>query len=701
MKKIFKKYKADVIRWKQFSRKGDAIFRSLGREIVILTLSVTTLTFATPDTAQAQTVANPDNDYLEEDTLETVVVTATQIPLPMEQTARIVSVITYEQLQCCPAQSVNDILKTIASVDVRQRSAFGIQTDISINGGTHDQILILVDGVNISSPHTGHLTADFPLVKDDIERIEILEGASSRVYGTNAFSGAINIITKKQTRDIKDDNKFWIGNLGIDLGSFGTLGVEGTLSNRCEHAYNSISTSFKRSDGAVSNSQFDKTTLFYHGGLQQSNLDMNWHLGATIQNFGANTFYSGKYPNQYEQTQKYQGALSLKTKGVVAIKPTIYWTKAFDHYQLVKHSDFGENFHSTDVLGISLNSSTNWKLGTSLFCTDIRNEGIYSTSLGKPLDEINYVKIPGSNGFYTKKDNRTNVSFFLEHDVVLDRWTFSLGMMANMNTAFDNKYRFYPGIDVSFRPSNDLRLFASWNMAQRMPTFTDLYYKSPTQEGNVGLRPEETNEWALASNYRINGLKAGLRLFYRHDKSMIDWIMTPDDSENGFTTYHATNFKLNKFGVNFNALFLFGELFESPMIDRFRVNYTYLYQKRHDNLIVVASCYALDYLRHKMSLSLDSRKWRHLTANFSFRLQNRKGGFLEYIPNINDEDVVDYLTSFHKYNTFGILSVKLRWSDDKYELYLEGENITNVKYYDIGNVRQPGFCFMTGLKWNF
>lgn len=701
MKKLLKKYKPEIIYWKQFSRKGDAIFRSLGREIVILTLSVTTLTFATPDTAQAQTVTNPNNEYWEEDTLETVVVTAAQIPLPMEQTARIVNVISHEQLQSTPAQSINDILKYSASVDVRQRGAFGIQTDISINGGTHDQIIILIDGVNISSPHTGHLAADFPLTKDDIERIEILEGAASRVYGTSAFSGAINIITKKKTKISQDDNKNWNGSLGLDGGSYGTLGIESSIFNRGEHSFNSISTSFKRSDGAVNNSEFDKTTVFYHGGLLQSSLDMNWHLGATLQNFGANTFYSGKYPNQYEHTQKYQGALSLKTKGLVTIKPTLYFTKAFDHYQLVKHSDFGENYHSTDTYGISFNASAKWKLGTSLLCADIRNDGIYSTSLGKPLNETQYVKVPGSKRYYTKKDNRTNVSYFLEHDIVLERWSFSLGMMANMNTALDNKYRFYPGVDICFRPSHSLSLFASWNMAQRMPTFTDLYYKSPTQEGNVGLKPEETNEWSLAANYLTTGLKTEIRFYYRHDKSMIDWIMTPEDSENGFTTYHATNFKLDKYGINFNTRLLFNEIFDSPLLNTFRINYTYLYQKRHDNLVVVASCYALDYLRHKLILSLDTKKWSHLSANCSFRLQNRKGGFIKYIPNINVDGVTDYSTSFEKYKTFGILSLKMSWTDDKYELYLEGDNITNVKYYDIGNVRQPGFCLMTGLKWHF
>ena len=82
---------------------------------------------------------------------------------------------------------MNDVLKLCAGVDVRQRGSFGMQTDISINGGTFDQILLLVNGFPISNPQTGHNAAEFPLNLSDIERIEVLEGAASRVFGTQAF----------------------------------------------------------------------------------------------------------------------------------------------------------------------------------------------------------------------------------------------------------------------------------------------------------------------------------------------------------------------------------------------------------------------------------------------------------------------------------------------------------------------------------
>lgn len=107
---------------------------------------------------------------------------------------------TREDIQRSAAQTINDVLKLATGVDVRQRGGFGVQTDISINGGTFDQIAIFLNGVNISNPQTGHNASDFPVTLADIDHVEIIEGASSRVFGTSAFNGAINIVTKKQAQ---------------------------------------------------------------------------------------------------------------------------------------------------------------------------------------------------------------------------------------------------------------------------------------------------------------------------------------------------------------------------------------------------------------------------------------------------------------------------------------------------------------------
>ena len=692
------KLKADVIRWHQFTHHGDAVFLSLRREIVISTLSVATLLATAPSTAHAQTAAPKMGDDTRSMETDEVTVTASRLPLLMEQTARIVSVMTREQIKDCPAQSVNDLLKYAAAVDVRQRGAFGIQTDVSINGGTHDQIVILLNGANISSPHTGHLAVDLPVSIDDIERIEILEGAASRVYGTSAFSGAINIVTKVQNADSPEVLN---GNVRMFGGSFGTIGAGASVGVDGTKVHHRISGGYQQSDGGTQNSDFKNWRGFYQAKAELQDIDIDWQLGVSGKNYGANTFYSGKFPNQYEENRRYMASVAAQTKGRVVFSPTLYWNRAFDHYQLIRNTSTGENFHRTDVYGASMNARFNWALGVSSIGADFRNEGILSTALGKPLDEHLYVDIPGHDGQYRKKDNRTNICYFLEHDVLLRQWTFSAGLMANMNTALDHRHRLYPGVDISFRPTKSWKLYASWNMAQRMPTFTDLYYKSPTQEGNTGLKPEKTSEFTVGAAYRTTGLKSNLRMFHRHQKSMIDWVMTLADSVNGYTTYHATNFKVDVMGFDIQATVLFPEMFEANSCLRtFQVDYSYLHQKRHDDIEIYASCYAFDYLRHKLVMRLDTRFFQKLYATLSYRWQDRMGSYVKYTPEIVDGKTT-YEVRTVSYNPFGLLDLRLQWKDKHYEIYLEANNLTSHRCYDLGNVEQPGFWLMAGAQWKF
>lgn len=164
------------LRFTRFSRKSYALFACVGREVIIGTLSVATLTHTKAEGVSVRTDAVGDSLQHNELRLDEVVVTGSRVPLTLSESAKIVSVITREDIHRAAAETINDLLKSVTGVDVRQRGGFGVQTDISIRGGNFDQITILINGVNISSPQTGHLSADFPVSMEDIERIEVLEG---------------------------------------------------------------------------------------------------------------------------------------------------------------------------------------------------------------------------------------------------------------------------------------------------------------------------------------------------------------------------------------------------------------------------------------------------------------------------------------------------------------------------------------------
>ena len=177
-KPLFNQRKA--LRFRQFTRKGYALFACLGKVVTIGVLSVATLRAAASTTADDLTVAE---------------ITGSRAPLALGQAARMVTVLSRDEIQAAPVQSINDLLKMAVGVDVRQRGPIGAQTDVSIRGGTQEQITILLNGINICDPQTGHNAFDLPCDISDIERIEVLEGPAARVFGTSSLVGAINVVT--------------------------------------------------------------------------------------------------------------------------------------------------------------------------------------------------------------------------------------------------------------------------------------------------------------------------------------------------------------------------------------------------------------------------------------------------------------------------------------------------------------------------
>lgn len=669
-------------RWKRFSNKGFSVFSSLKKEVNIGVLAFATLTFANAELMQAQTQSS---EKLRKYELEEVEVTGSRVPLTQAESARMVTVLSKPEIEAAAVHSINDLLKYAVGVDVRQRGEFGIQTDISIRGGTFDQITILLNGVNISNPQTGHLTTDFPVSMNDIERIEVLEGPAARVFGTSAFNGAINIVTKNDTKS----------HIGGDIlaGAYGLFGagLQGNYSNK--QFSHQVSGNFRRTDGATTNSDFQTGKAYYHGVYTSDDIDVNWQFGFSDQQYGANTFYSAKYNNQYEKTRRYITSVQAQTKGWFVLTPTLYWNRSHDNFQLIKDSPKGENFHMTDVYGANLNAHFTTVLGKTAFGAEVRNEGILSTNLGKLLEEDQKVKVPGEKDkYFDKKDNRTNVSYYLEHNILLQNFTASFGVMANMNTALDHKYRFYPGIDLSYRPSIHWKAFVSWNKALRMPTFTDLYYKSPTQEGNIGLKPEETQAYTLGLQYQNNVIKTELSGFYHKGKQMIDWVMY--DAED---VYHSANFKLDNRGFETNTVInTEAWLGKSSWIKQIQVGYSYISQKRKDNTPIYKSNYALNYLKHKFVANLRHKLFTEkLTLNWAFRWQDRMGDYIDF-GNTNHPEGI--LTS---YPSFALLDLKVQWTESKYTIFAEANNLLDRTYFDLGNIPQPGFWFKTGIKCKF
>ena len=697
-----------ALRFKHFSRNGYSLFSVLGREVLIGTLSVATLSHAKAESVSANAEMAKDSLERKELKLDEVVVMGSRAPLTQSEAAKIVSVITRDDIERAAAETINDVLKLATGVDVRQRGGFGVQTDISVRGGNFDQITILLNGVNISSPHTGHLSADFPVSPDDIERIEIIEGASSRVYGTSAFNGAVNIVTKSQTsyetltlRNEADASTIRFATItdssvNVYGGSYGYVGANGRAGITTKTVSNTLSAGYTRSDGATENSAFSSTKVFYQGAFkpQHSSLSLNWQAGYSYKPFEANTFYGAASRDQWESNERWMAAVNATFKlSTFNFQLSTFFNRWYDHYQWHKDSPVGENFHRVESKGASLNAWTDWLLGKTLLGVEVRDERIKSSKLGKPMPE---------DGHYKYRDQRCNVSLFFEHDVRINRLNASLGLLANMNDGLDTKWRIYPGVDVKYNIFNGngnvlalrrcsgeqsseygnrkLDLFASWNMALRMPTFTDLYYSGVGIEGNQDLKPEKSNDVQIGIEYTANGLRVKAQGFYSHKTDMIDWVKY---RENGTTDeiFHSVNFQLDNVGYEADVDFLAREIWgEECPLRKFGVKYSYISEKSDYQVDVISSKYAMDYLRHKLLLNADGRVWKKLNLSLNWRWQDRVGA--DNAP-------------------YALMDGRLSWDAHHYSLYVNATNIFNKEYYDYVSIRQPGRCFIAGMKWMF
>ena len=676
---------AQRVTFHQYGRKGYSIFNSLKKEVRIGVLTAATLATASVAKAEAPRVAveeTVEEHVDDEQSMAEVTVSGTMAPLTQLQSARIVSVLSRKDIEQAGAQSVNDLLKLATGVDVRQRGGFGIQTDISINGGTYEQVTILLNGVNISNPHTGHLAADFPVSVGDIERIEVLEGAASRVYGGQAFGGAINIVTRQVTRNGAE--------VGVEAGSWGTVQADGRVALLGRHVTNSISGGGGRSDGGTLNDAWKKGQLYYNGQYAHQQFDLKWQAGFSRKGYGANTFYSGSSTDQWEQNERYIVSVGAETKGKFHFMPSVYWNRTYDNYHWHKGQPENpySNSHQSDVYGGRIGGYVSWWGGKTAVSAELRNEGILSSSLGTLMEEDEFVSRHGDGKTMKKHANRTNVSYNLEHNIVLDRWTISAGVVANMNTGVDHKYRFYPGVDIAYRPTTNWKVFLSYNKGFRLPSYTDLYYNSPDITGNNQLKPEENRSVSLGAQYQLKGFAMSGRTFYNRGHNMIDYVKQVFGD-----AAHADNFDLDNIGVEAEAKLDFTALAKQDIwLRNFTLGYTYMHQNRDGKYSIFTSLYASDYLRHKLVANLNHKiGWDKLTATWSVRWQDRMGSFQIY----DGEKATDRLQNYHPY---AHLDLKLQWTDKKFDVYVKGTNITNHHYYDLGNILQPGICVLAGAR---
>lgn len=603
--------------------------------------------------------------------LDSVTVTATRVPVALHSSARIVTLLDSLTIASAPAETVNDLLKYVPGVDVRQRGAMGMQTDISIRGGTYNQVAVLLDGINITDPQTGHNSFDFPVNVSDIERIEVLEGPAARVYGTSSLLGAVNIVTRKGTGNA--------ATASLEGGSFGSFGTTASIDIKHRGGFNGISAGYQRSDGfshnAVGglNGDYGAFKIFWHGGHDFGRRNLNWQAGISEKDFGSSTFYSASYDDQFEHTLKTFASVKSEGKGPLHFSPALYWNHGEDRFELFRGAPdkYPFNYHKTDVAGLNLSSRIDSRLGETALGAEARHERIMSTNLGERLAK--------PQGVYVLGLSRTAFNLFLEHHVTAGRLSASAGLTTVYNTGNREGVKLFPGIDANFRISNAFRIYASFNTSYRMPTFTDLYYSVGGHLADPHLKAEKLQALEGGVKYLWRGQRAYATVYYNRGYDLIDWIM--DTSTGDDALWMSMNHtRLNTLGQELSLRLTLPEILgRSDFFFRsFSLGYTH--QSQDKTLEAhLRSLYSLEYIRHKVVVKADFLFWGKLACDLSWRYVNRNTGSELMAP-------------------YALLDAKLSYDFPRLNLYLRANNLLNTTWYDFGDIPQAGLWLMAGVS---
>jgi len=649
----------------------------LGQKVVISVLLLLALICYSASEAysQKQDTAGIKMQY----SLDEVKITASGLMSVNSKMDRILTVFEADDLENSPAGSLQDILDYHISVDLRNRGPEGVQGDITLRGGTFDQTLILLNGVNITDPQTGHHNLNIPVNLSQIERVEFLNGNSVREYGQAAFSGAVNIVTKEPAGN----------SAGVSLSKGGFDFSEVTLSGNIKtgELCHALGTDFKKSEGYIDNTDFKISSLYYSNIYKSGKGSIVSQGGITHKAFGANSFYTPKYPDQFEEIFSSLFSVKWISSGRMHFTPLVYFRINTDKFLLFRDMapDWyqGHNYHRTGIWGGKFNSWHLWRWGKTAYGAEYRSEKIISSVLGEEMKKR--IKVPREDAFYLYWKNRATSSFFFEHSFYLYNLTFSAGGIVN-HISDNDGLNFFPGVDLNYQISPATRAELTWNRSMRMPTFTDLYYSGPSNIGNSSLNPEKSD--LFEGSVKVNNafIKSNIAVFYRIGYDMIDWIKREEDD-----LWQSQNHtEIRSLGGEIQFRFNTGMLFNGKGPENLYLGYYFNNQiKEHGELV---SYYLLDYLRHKFVASVNFSITDNIFFNLINYYQDRAGTFTQYI-NIND--------SVEKpYTPFWLFDAELLMQFKKLKISLSAINLFDNSYMDLGNIIQPGRWLKAGVSYN-
>lgn len=577
--------------------------------------------------------------------LHEVPIRANRIQPGFDEMSASVLVLTSEQIRTAPVLSIPDVLHYLAGVDIRQRGAHGLQADAGIRGSTFDQVLILINGVKISDLQTGHHSLNLPVDIDNVERIEVLKGPAARIFGQNAFAGAINIITRNP------EDSFMKMQVVAGENGLGGGRLSAAFSKQDVQHYFSASRDF--SDGYKYNTDYVISNYFYQSTWSSVLGNMNLLTGLTDRSFGANGFYaSPAYQDQFESIQTSLVALALRHRPTPRLRSEsrLYWRRNQDEYIFVRSNpSLYRNLHTNNTWGYEWNAVFRSAAGITGIGTDMHYLKLTSNNLGDR--------------------DRVAATLFVEHRLewLKGRGDITPGVQLNHYSDFGTLL--LPGIDAGFILSRHLKMYGNWGYTYRVPTYTDMYYADPVNRGNPDLQPEYAHSMEAGLKLlNIRWLNLQGSYFIRNGKRIIDWTR-----ESELEPWQPENL----LGVNMQGLDLNLEAFTEQYIgwlQRIALGYTWIDAEKVSGLIF--SRYALENLIHQFVASVVLNYGKGFTHSIFFRYNDR--------ANLPDFTVTD---------------TRLAWGGEKFSAFLDVTNVFDKPYRETNLVELPGRWIKAGLGY--
>ena len=582
------------------------------------------------------------NDTLSELELSPVVVTATRSPHYLNEIAQSVSIIDRADIEAAPADSLADLLEYVSGVDVRQRSSHGVQADVSIRGGSHEQTLVLLNGISMSNPQVGHHNMDIPVSLNDIERIEIVKGPGARVYGANAMAGVINVITRKgQVPSVAAQ---------IKAGDYDSLASDFQAHFLTGGWHNNLSASQSYSSGFDNDEPtgFNTKTANYQGRGQFGKQEIELGTAYTHKKFGASRFYFDA-PDQNEETKTLVSYVAANLQsGAINWRPHVSWIHHDDRYRYKYGSNWYQNETDTDKYSFQITGNTSLSWGDLAFGVTTEREEINSSNLGE--------------------HHRNNINLSLNYTLAL---TEALSISPGVSAAHysDWGWQYWPGIEANYRFNNNLHWFASVAKSFRIPTYLEMYYNTPSNIGDPNLDAEEAWTWESGLRWQKKRISANLSIFLRDSSDLIDW--SRKSSSDAWMVRNVTDSTTSGIEVGVDIKQPLAAL---PVIGRVSLGYTYLDQDIDS--AGLESKYSLNNLRHQLHGALYLDWAPRISHVIKARLEERMMGDSSF--------VVDSKLSYQ--------------ASEMISLSVEASNLLDEEYIESGDAPMPGRWIMVGLS---